>query len=85
MTLDSCTIITKSSKGFEPIERIWHERVPILLKGSECDAWLDPKTPAADAYNMCNQAYVENLQTKEIPKIVKPSSSSLSLFSQPED
>ncbi|TIQ36273.1 MAG: SOS response-associated peptidase [Mesorhizobium sp.] len=45
LDVTSCTIITQPSAA--PINQI-HDRQPLMLDPAYYDAWLDPKTPAAD-------------------------------------
>lgn len=69
--LNSCTVITMSSEGIEPLRKIWHERVPVLLEEESCVEWLDAKTNPDIAFKMCEQVGAENLNVREIIKPVK--------------
>ena len=67
-TLDSCTVITMSSEGLEPLRAIWHERVPVLLKEEDCQQWLDLKTTPETAFELCRQVGLEYLSISEVIK-----------------
>jgi putative SOS response-associated peptidase YedK len=81
--LDSCTIITMSSKGNAKIEGIWHERIPLILTEQEALRWLDPKTTPDQAMHMCKQLSADRMEISEVEKPAakpKPESQQGSLF-----
>lgn len=51
--IDSFSIITMSSRGHSLLESIWHERIPVLLKESQVEQWLDAKTTPEQASGIC--------------------------------
>jgi len=62
----SCTVLTMDSKGIQPLESIWHERVPVMFTENECEAWIDPKTTSEQAFKLCRQVKSEKLSVREI-------------------
>jgi putative SOS response-associated peptidase YedK len=51
--LESCTVITTSSRGHSLLESIWHERIPVILTEAQVEQWLDPEVGPAQAMQMC--------------------------------
>lgn len=46
MTLLSCTLVTtEAAPAFKP----WHNRMPVMLDGQDCERWLDNSTPIDSA------------------------------------
>ena len=65
--LNSCTVITTSSEGIEPLRKIWHERVPILFNDHDAEIWMDPKTTPERAFKICQPILGDELEVKELP------------------
>ncbi len=66
--LDSCSIITMSSRGNAKIEGIWHERIPLILTEQEALRWLDPKTTPEEALQLCRPLHEERMEIVEVEK-----------------
>ena len=81
--LDSVTVITHDSMGHMVRDRIYHDRLPLLLTYSQADEWLDPKTSPERAFEMIQQLDGSHMVITEIikeKKIKSGDSEKLSLF-----
>ena len=70
--LESCTIITVSSKGNSIIESIWHERMPVLLNEDESEMWLNRELNANSVEQLIKQDNPESLEILEVVRQANP-------------
>ena len=71
-SLDSCSIITGDSEGHRVRTQCWHERLPLILKWSQIEEWLDPGTTPERAFGMIRQFPGEAMVITDITRPKKP-------------
>jgi putative SOS response-associated peptidase YedK len=67
LDITSCAIITMAAD--EPMRQI-HDRQPVILDPAVYDAWLDPKTPAAEANKLLARNLDGDLQFHRVSRTV---------------
>ena len=66
-SLLSCTLVTTAAApGFAP----WHQRMPVLLDGDECERWLDCSHEIAPADPIFRSVIKQSLQLQPLPRAV---------------
>jgi putative SOS response-associated peptidase YedK len=67
LDVTSCTIITMPAG--EPMAKL-HDRQPVILEEPAYDAWLDPRTPAAEAKSLLSRNLDGELHFRRVSRAV---------------